>query len=63
MASFGITYDIRKTLFNWMQGLRNLSIENVDGSEWSGTIAAGDEIAIAHGLRRVPTRFLVTKRS
>lgn len=62
MAKFPVLSSIISTLKSWSIGLaKGLTFEdNFKGYEWSGSIEAGVEKRITHGLGVVPTRFLVT---
>lgn len=60
MAKFGFLGDIKATLNEWAVLLRSLSFrENFRSYEWEGEIEAGKEQPIAHGLKVIPTRFIV----
>lgn len=61
MAKFAVLNTVAATLSRWESLLvKGLSFEeNLVGSEWEGTIAAGEERRITHDLGVVPTRFAI----
>lgn len=64
MAKFAFLGNVTATLQEWAVLLRGLSFsENFRGYEWSGTIAAGEEVRITHRLKQIPTRFIVLSAS
>lgn len=60
MSKFTVLSDALDTIKSWSISLRNLSVENVRGYEWSGTITFGTEKVITHNLGVIPTRFILT---
>lgn len=61
MAKFSVLISPYETLRQWVSALRNLSFrDNFTGYEWTGEILPGEEKAITHGLKVIPTRFILT---
>lgn len=61
MAKFSVNNSsIIEVLRTWAGLLRGLTFgENFKGYEWSGEIDAGETVKITHGLKVIPTRFIV----
>lgn len=62
MSSFILGESLASTLKNWIVQLRGLTFhENFKSYEWEGEIQPGQEKGIPHGLRLIPTRWIMLR--